>query len=483
MPAPTHQSHGLLVIAAGLTTAAIPVPSGVTGAANEAIVVQLYKENTAGITPPAGFTQKSQVATDGVTEQTIFWKRPSGADAGTYDFTWTGSTFAGGSAHRITGVGNPGGDPFHLIDHEFSNSLSSTTPAVQFTTTVPDILLLWLAMGFDGSNSWTQPGSFTEVFESTNLTAAWKVHASAADTGALTGSSTNTDKKAAFLGALLGTELGPGMPPVWTPQWPGAGPFARDRMLWQPGDTTHPADQTITLGLVTETESSLSVTLLMEEVLGQPSETETAQAVTMVTPVPVAQAIETETAQATATAKDVAVGLVTETESSQAVTAPKTVALGQPTEVESSQATTTPKTVAAGLTTETESSQVSTTPKAVSVGQPAEAELSQAVTAPKAVVVGQPSETESAQTITVQQGGTQTIAIGQVAETESSQAVLVPVVVLVGQKVEVEQAQVVAVIVDVPPPVIPPPTPAKPTGEKVIMPKRRHRVLNSRMWI
>jgi hypothetical protein len=197
---PVHESHGSLEPASGRTTVQIPVPSGV--AADDVIVVQVYKENTAAITPPSGFSEKSQVDNANPVEHTIFWKRATAGDTGTYDFSWTGAVWAGGSSHRISGAVTSG-DPFDVIDHEPGGAASTNAPAVQATTTVADTLLFWGATGFNGSTAWTQPSGFTgPLLAVLNLEAAWKAQAAAGDTGALTGSSDASDVKTAFLGAL-----------------------------------------------------------------------------------------------------------------------------------------------------------------------------------------------------------------------------------------------------------------------------------------
>lgn len=214
MAPPVHETHQLLAGVASLTSIAIPVPSGVV--ADSIIVVHMLKENTAAITPPAGFTQKAQAATTGNRQQTIFWKRATGADSGTYSFSWTGSVWAGGSAHRISGA-ITSGDPFDVFDQETSTVGASASPNVQVTTTLDDTLLLWFATATNGSGVWTQPGGFTEHYQTTNFTAASVADLVAGDTGALSGSDGNADLKNAFLGALLPfVAAGPSSAPMRT---------------------------------------------------------------------------------------------------------------------------------------------------------------------------------------------------------------------------------------------------------------------------
>ena len=211
MAPPVHASSQTLAVASGRTSVAIPVPASV--AAGDLILVHIIKENTAAITPPAGFTLKSQVTAGSGSQQSVYWKYATGADAGTYTFSWTGSTFAGGSSHRITAsVGS--GDPYDVFDHEVAAGASTSSPAVQFTTTGVDRLLVWHAMAENGSAVWTQPTGFTEVLQSSNQSTAWKNHLTAIDTGALTGSDGNSDLKTAFMGAVLPVAAAAAPPPI-----------------------------------------------------------------------------------------------------------------------------------------------------------------------------------------------------------------------------------------------------------------------------
>ena len=73
--------------------AAVPVPAG--AAAGDIAVVAIYKESTSAITPPAGFTVKATLATSATARGSlhVYWKRLTAADAGSYTFTWSGSTW------------------------------------------------------------------------------------------------------------------------------------------------------------------------------------------------------------------------------------------------------------------------------------------------------------------------------------------------------------------------------------------------------
>ncbi|MGD9749793.1 MAG: hypothetical protein AB7W59_02240, partial [Acidimicrobiia bacterium] len=118
------------------TSAAVPVPSGV--AAGHVILVDLYVETSNAVTPPSGFTEIPTAASTMPSGQVHrqLWKRATGADAGTYTFTWIGSTHYDAVAVRYTGVvatGTPNDSGGGAPASASRRSSSSTTPAVSLT--------------------------------------------------------------------------------------------------------------------------------------------------------------------------------------------------------------------------------------------------------------------------------------------------------------------------------------------------------------
>lgn len=202
MAAPAFQTAGTLSGVAA-TSALVPVPSGV--AANDIIVVWLYKENANAVTPPSGFTQKaSQAATDH--SAYLFWKRATGADSGTYSFSWTGSNWREADSLRISGCITTG-DPFDTgtgaVVTNVNNTAGTASPAVSLTTTDVDRLLVWGATSFAGG-AWTPPGTFTERTDiSSDTTTATKTLAVAGASGSISGTCAGSGRMTAFLGALI----------------------------------------------------------------------------------------------------------------------------------------------------------------------------------------------------------------------------------------------------------------------------------------
>ncbi len=211
MAAPAFGAAGTYLSGGSGTTAAIAVPSGVT--ADQIILAHLYIESTATVTPPAGFTETgaSPISATGPGAHTLraFWKRATGADSGTYSFTWTGSAYREGSAQRYTGCitsGNPLDTGAGAPNSAQRSSDANATPAVTLTTQGADRLIVWAGTNFSGG-AWTPPtqgGGYTErVDASADLSVATVTQAASGSTGSVTGSCATSGYEVAWLGALL----------------------------------------------------------------------------------------------------------------------------------------------------------------------------------------------------------------------------------------------------------------------------------------
>jgi len=162
--------------------------------------------------------------------------------------------------------------------------------------------------------------------------------------------------------------------------------------------------QTAPLGLITETESALSITTKKNVATGLITEAETARPVSVKKNVAAAQVTETETAQPVTTRKIVTLGQVIETESALPVTVdqggPQFIPLGLVTETEISQAVTIKKNVLSGQVIETEIAQSITTRKIITLGQVVEAETARPIVLQRIFKLNQVIETEISQAIT-----------------------------------------------------------------------------------
>lgn len=136
----------------------------------------------------------------------VVWKRATGADTGTYDFTFSASAYTEGQAHRYTGCvdsGNPWDSPTNAADGGSTNS--TTTPAVSVTTLGPDRMLFFAGTNWSGG-AWTPPTGFAERTDNaSDLTADDLVQTSAGSSGSVSATCAASDKVGAWLGALIGT--------------------------------------------------------------------------------------------------------------------------------------------------------------------------------------------------------------------------------------------------------------------------------------
>lgn len=163
MPIPAFGAAGTYYTPGGTGTSAAPaVPAGT--AANDVVIVTLYLETTAAVTPASGFAEiPTAPAATGTQAHTFrqFWKRATGADSGSYTFSWTGAAYRDAVAVRYTDcVLN--GTPYELVAVANRDTTTvGTTPAVSLTTTYSNRLVVWSGSNFT-TGAWTPPTNFTE---------------------------------------------------------------------------------------------------------------------------------------------------------------------------------------------------------------------------------------------------------------------------------------------------------------------------------
>lgn len=208
MVAPTWEAAGAL-LESSTGTPAIAVPAGVE--AGTIVTVSMFLDSTASVTGiPTGFAEcegspLSIVAGSGSHSLVTFWKRATGSDSGTYDFTLSGSTFVHGYSERFGGC-VASGNPWDL-GADTAQELASTTdtPPVDITTLGPDRLVVWRATDWSVS-TWTPPSGFDERVDTGFglLTSATKTQAAAGATGNVVGTATAADKHNVWMAALKG---------------------------------------------------------------------------------------------------------------------------------------------------------------------------------------------------------------------------------------------------------------------------------------
>lgn len=213
MVAPAFASAGSILVYGSDTTAAIPVPSGVTNTPTDIIVVGMWMDVAKTITKPLDFAEcpNSPVIATGTGQDHLlrtYWRRPSAADSGTYSFSWSGATGRLGFALRFTGciaTGNPW-DSLASTAAAASGTNVTTTPAVSGTTTGVDRRLVFFATDFGGGGFGAASGFTEHVDAADGLDAQSKALATAGATGSVTATCVSGVSNA-WLGALLPPSL------------------------------------------------------------------------------------------------------------------------------------------------------------------------------------------------------------------------------------------------------------------------------------
>lgn len=306
MAAPAYGAAGTYLSGSG-ASAAVPVPAGV--AAGHIIVVVLYLDGGGSVTGlPSGFAHVtgspfSVPPGGGQHSMAVAWKRASGADTGTYDFTLAGSIFREAGAHSVTDA-LASGDPWDATDSGINTVNNTVSPDVDLTTTGADRLLVFAASNW-GGGAWTPPSGYAERMDTGEhlITLATKAQAVAGATGTVTATSATSDKGTAFLGALK----------------PAAGGLTQ------------------AIGVAVETNTAQALGKRKTRTVGVVAETSTARPLAKTKTKAVGQASETSTAQPLGRTKTRALGVTTTTETAQPFGKAKTRALGTAVEVNAAQ--------------------------------------------------------------------------------------------------------------------------------------------------
>jgi hypothetical protein len=138
------------------------VPSGAS--ADDVVVAVLTRWEFAtnpAVTTPAGFTQAGSQIISGNAKFDIYWKRLTGADAGTYAFTWGTPMWSHMHCFCMTGV-KLTGDPIGSNISSWTGT-AGTYGTTQLTTSFAPGLV-WSGYN-DSSGTHTPPTSFTEVID------------------------------------------------------------------------------------------------------------------------------------------------------------------------------------------------------------------------------------------------------------------------------------------------------------------------------
>jgi len=194
--------------AAGNSSTAVTVPTG--AASGDIAVVYLGQWGGSGggatptITPASGFAQKGGFFTsgDGLAKNSIWWKRLTGSDSGTYSFSYTGdgSFFTTCQCVMFRG-GATSGDPWETVATPLTGTWGSCS-TISVTTTDPNGALFW-AVYNDSAGTHTPPTNFTEAADNDSASCAYRIPGSAGTLSAASASISSSSAAGEWLGALL----------------------------------------------------------------------------------------------------------------------------------------------------------------------------------------------------------------------------------------------------------------------------------------
>lgn len=169
-------------------TVAIPVPSGAS--AGDIVVAYVGTWNSLSVvSPPSGFTLIAAIDSGGgaPTRVLAYWKRLTGSDAGTYDFT-NALEWANGGAICLVG-GLASGDP--VADFATGTAFSATYPNLAVDADA-DSGLAWVSYNESGDGTHDPPDGYTGIQAQDYGMAAWDIAESTGThtaTGATAGAS------------------------------------------------------------------------------------------------------------------------------------------------------------------------------------------------------------------------------------------------------------------------------------------------------
>jgi hypothetical protein len=140
----------------------VPVPSGAASGDIALVGIERYASGGGAYTGLAtGFTEAINSAF-GNGRITVFWKRLTGADSGSYTFSWSGSQWNAGMCMLITG-GVATGTPYGGSGTNGAAGSASTVATTSVTST--DAPFLAHFVGNADAATGTPPTGFTELLE------------------------------------------------------------------------------------------------------------------------------------------------------------------------------------------------------------------------------------------------------------------------------------------------------------------------------
>lgn len=209
---------------ADAATHSVAVPTG--AASGDVAVILLGQWSAAGTTPtvtaPSGFAQKGGffTAPDGLAKNSVWWKRLTGPDSGTYAWSYQSSFWSAVQCTMFRDCATSG-DPWDAVATPLTGLFNTTVASISVTNTDVSGALVWCVYN-DSAATHTPPTGFTEAAEVDSMSMAYRFPGSAGSQTASGGSLSAGSDGGVWMGALL-SSTGGGLPPPVAVQ--AAGPW------------------------------------------------------------------------------------------------------------------------------------------------------------------------------------------------------------------------------------------------------------------
>lgn len=187
--------------ASEVSSQVVNVPTGAASGDIAVIYLGQWNAGTPTITPASGFAQKGATWTSGdsVAKNSIWWKRLTGADTGTYSFSWSIGMWTTMQCVMFRGCISSG-DPWQAVATPVTGTFGTYT-TMSVTLGSAGDALYWAAYN-DTAGTHTPPDNFTEAADNDSGACAYWMPGSAGSKSAANGSVTSSSAAGAWLGAL-----------------------------------------------------------------------------------------------------------------------------------------------------------------------------------------------------------------------------------------------------------------------------------------
>ncbi len=174
------------------------VPAGAASGDVMVAILTRWGGINPAVTAPSGFTEFGAQVVNGDAKMNTYWKRLTGADAGTYAFSWGSDMWSHVHCFCMTGV-KASGDPIDSNRSSWTGT-AGTFGSTQVTTSFAPGLV-WSGYN-DSGGTHTPPTNFTEVIDFDSGAAAYYLPGTSGTHTATGASVTSSSNAIAVLIAL-----------------------------------------------------------------------------------------------------------------------------------------------------------------------------------------------------------------------------------------------------------------------------------------